>query len=55
VLFGYLVGTSGDYNAPLFVIAAMVLLSAALFWQIDPTRPLVPASEPAPQGEPACV
>jgi MFS family permease len=55
VLFGYLVAESGDYNVPLFVIAAMVLLSAALFWQIDPTRPLVPAAEPAPQGEPACV
>jgi ACS family glucarate transporter-like MFS transporter len=55
VLFGYLVGASGSYDAPLFVIAAMVLLSALLFAWIDPTRPLIPA-EPAAQiaGEPMC-
>jgi MFS family permease len=56
VLFGYLVKGTDDYNAPLFVIAAMVLLSAALFWHLDPTRPLVPAAEqPAAAAEPACV
>jgi MFS transporter, ACS family, glucarate transporter len=55
VLFGYLVRASGSYDAPLFVIAAMVLLSALLFARIDPTRPLIPA---APGclivGEPTC-
>jgi nitrate/nitrite transporter NarK len=56
VLFGYLVGRFGDYNIPLFVIAAMVLLSALLFWRIDPTRPLVPAADrPTVAEEPACV
>jgi ACS family glucarate transporter-like MFS transporter len=56
VLFGYLVGQFGNYNTPLFVIAAMVLLSAFLFWQIDPTRPLVPTAEqPTSMEEPACV
>jgi MFS transporter, ACS family, glucarate transporter len=56
VLFGYLVRASGSYDAPLFVIAAMVLASALLFAWIDPTRPLIPA-EPGRliAGEPACV
>jgi nitrate/nitrite transporter NarK len=40
-LFGYLVEKSGDYNEPIFVIAAMVLVSAFLFWKIDPTQRLV--------------
>jgi hypothetical protein len=40
----------------LVVIASMVLLSAFLFWRIDPTRPLVPSAEqPAATEEPACV
>jgi ACS family glucarate transporter-like MFS transporter len=47
VLFGYLVSASGSYDAPLFVIAAMVLLSALLFARIDPTHPLI-------AGEPTC-
>jgi MFS transporter, ACS family, glucarate transporter len=42
VLFGYLVGATGNYDAPLFVIAAMLLVSALLFARIDPTRPLIP-------------
>ena len=55
VLFGYLVRASGSYDAPLFVIAAMVLASALLFAWIDPTSPLLPA-EPGGliAGEPAC-
>lgn len=53
VLFGYLVEASGDYNRPIFVIAGMVMLSAWLFWRIDPTRPLV--EEPAGNAkEAAC-
>ena len=41
VLFGYLVTGFGSYHAPIFVIAAMVMTSAFLFWRVDPTRPLV--------------
>jgi MFS family permease len=40
VLFGYIVDRYGNYNAPLFVIAAMLMISACLFSRIDPTRPL---------------
>jgi len=47
VLFGYLVKAFGSYDAPLFLIASMVLLSAVLFSLIDPTRQLVP-DEDAP-------
>jgi hypothetical protein len=36
--------SSGSYNAPLFVIAPMLLISAVLFARIDPTRPLIPAT-----------
>jgi MFS transporter, ACS family, glucarate transporter len=39
-LFGYLVEKTGDYNRPIFVIAGMVMLSAFLFWRIDPTKRL---------------
>lgn len=49
LLFGYLVEFSGDYNLPIFVIAGMVLLSAWLFWRIDPTRPLVDG-QPGPSA-----
>lgn len=41
LLFGYLVEASGDYNRPIFVIAAMVMVSAWLFWKIDAAKPLV--------------
>lgn len=40
VLFGYIVGATGNYNAPLYVIAAMVAVSAVLFAGIDASRPL---------------
>jgi MFS family permease len=40
VLFGYLVGWYGNYNVPLVVIATMVLVSAFLFAQINPSQPL---------------
>ncbi len=45
VVFGYLVGRTGNYELPLFVIAAMLAVSAALFSRIDPTRPLVPDNQ----------
>jgi ACS family glucarate transporter-like MFS transporter len=41
VLFGYLVETYGNFNLPLFVIAAMLVVSACLFWKIDSTKPLL--------------
>ena len=44
VSFGYLVEASGNYNAPLFAVAAMVAISAVLFWKLDPTQPLLPPS-----------
>jgi MFS family permease len=40
VIFGYVVRSTGNYNLPLFGIAAVVLLSALLFAQIDCTRGL---------------
>ncbi len=45
VLFGYLVRDLGSYNAPLFVIAAMLTLAAVMFSRIDASKPLV--AEPA--------
>lgn len=41
LLFGYLVKAFGSYNVPIFVIAGMVMLSAWLFWRIDPSKPIV--------------
>lgn len=42
VAFGYMVQSIGSYDAPIVVIATMVMASALLFWKIDPTRQLVP-------------
>lgn len=46
--FGYLIEATkseampdGDYNAPLFAIAGMLVISAVLFLAIDPTKKLV--------------
>ena len=40
-VFGYLVDATGSYNFPLYVIAAMLLISAALFAMLNPDRKLV--------------
>ena len=40
VVFGYAIRATGNYNLPLFGIAAVVLLSAILFSQVDCTRGL---------------
>lgn len=40
-VFGYVVQATGNYDVPLFVIAAMLVIAAALFLRIDPTKPLV--------------
>ena len=39
-VFGYVVQSHG-YDAPLFIIAAMLVIAALLFCWIDPTKPLV--------------
>lgn len=39
--FGYLIEATGNYNAPLFVITAMLVIAALLFWSINPTKKLV--------------
>ena len=39
--FGYLIEATGNFNAPLFVITAMLVISAVLFLAIDPTKKLV--------------
>lgn len=40
IVFGYAVAATGDYNLPLRGVAAMVLLAAAIFSQVDCTRGL---------------
>ena len=35
------VQATGNYYAPVWLIASMVMVSALLFIRIDPTRPLV--------------
>lgn len=42
LLFGFVVKYFESYDAPLVLIAAMLLLAAALFTRIDATRPLFP-------------
>lgn len=40
LVFGYVVDATGNYNMPLFVIAAMLLISSFLFLKLDPSKPL---------------
>lgn len=44
VLFGYLVKATNNYQEPVWIVAAMVLIAAVLFTRIDPTRPLEESS-----------
>jgi hypothetical protein len=46
-MFGYVVQHYESYNAPLVIIACMVLVAAVLFSRIDPSRTLL-EDEPAP-------
>ncbi len=46
IIFGYVVGQWGDYNLPLFVIAAMLCIAAALFQRIDASQPLFHETSP---------
>ena len=41
ILFGQLVQSSGNYNLPLYMIDGMLIISAALFALINPTKPIV--------------
>jgi ACS family glucarate transporter-like MFS transporter len=41
VAFGYIVQLTGSYDAPLWIIAALLMISAALFWRINPNQPLI--------------
>ncbi|HVW03378.1 MAG TPA: MFS transporter [Vicinamibacterales bacterium] len=43
VAFGYIVTWAGNYNAPLYPMAALLLVSAVFFARIDPTEQLIPA------------
>ncbi|MBL8215702.1 MAG: MFS transporter [Bryobacterales bacterium] len=45
VIFGYVSAYFQSLHAPLLVIGCMLLFSAAMFWQIDPTRPLFEKKE----------
>jgi len=40
VFYGYVLKATGSYNAPLAIIAAMVMMGAYLFSRVDPTQPL---------------
>ncbi|MBI3210848.1 MAG: MFS transporter [Candidatus Solibacter usitatus] len=39
--FGYVVNYTKDYNSPLPLMGAMLLISAFLFTRLDPTKPLI--------------
>jgi ACS family glucarate transporter-like MFS transporter len=47
VIFGYLVGRYGSYNAPFIPMAALLLLGAWLWLKLDPAEQLIPAPETA--------
>ncbi len=48
IAFGAMVDFFGSYNTPLFPMAAMLLVSAALYTRIDPADQLVPEEAPNP-------
>jgi len=41
VMFGYAVKATGSYNAPVLLIAGLVLVAAVLFTRINPEKPLI--------------
>ena len=45
LVFGFVVKYFGSYDAPLVLIAGMILLAAFLFSRIDATKPLFPVKE----------
>jgi len=40
LVFGYVVDAWDNYNVPLYVITGMLLISAFLFYKLDPSKPL---------------
>jgi hypothetical protein len=42
VVFGYLVGYFGNYNAPFVPMVALLAVGAVLWLQVDPARELFP-------------
>ncbi|HJQ22606.1 MAG TPA: MFS transporter [Blastocatellia bacterium] len=55
VLFGYFVTATGSYDFPLVPMAITLVIGAALWLKIDPTKELIPeaSSEQAAQAAPA--
>ena len=47
VVFGYLVGRYGSYNAPFIPMAALLLIGAWLWLNVDPTQQLIPGPRTA--------
>ncbi len=47
VVFGYMVGYFGNYNAPFVPMVALLSVGAALWLQVDATRELFPDERPA--------
>lgn len=41
VVFGYIVEATGDFNKPLFLIAALLLGGCLLWFRIDPLEEVV--------------
>lgn len=41
LMFGYLLKATGNYDLPLYMIAAMLIISAILFSFINPSKPIV--------------
>jgi len=46
VIFGYLVGYSGNYNTPFIPMVALLSLGALLWVRVDPTHELIPEALP---------
>jgi predicted MFS family arabinose efflux permease len=46
VVFGYMVGYSGNYNTPFIPMVALLSLGALLWLRVDPTRELLPQALP---------
>jgi MFS family permease len=47
VIFGYIVGATGNYDLPVQLVALMVLIAAGLFWTIDCTKGFDSKADPA--------
>ena len=48
--FGFLADRFGSYDAPFIPMAALLLIGSWLWLKVDPTRQLIPPSEPSPKG-----